>query len=92
MVLMKIILSIKRFSLFYLISKENDMISKEEENRNMESLIINEKSKATELLKHIEDITFINNELSGKQKEAKIKYDELETVIIFCYSFILIKK
>jgi hypothetical protein len=54
---------------------------KEEENKNMELLINNEKSKATEILKQIENLTFINNELISKLKEDKMKYDELEFVI-----------
>jgi hypothetical protein len=54
---------------------------KEEENKNMELLINNEKSKATEILKQIDNLSFINNELISKLKEDKMKYDELEFVI-----------
>ena len=56
---------------------------KEEENKSMELLINNEKAKTTEILKQIEDITFVNNELTSKLKEAKMKYDELEFVNTF---------
>ena len=49
----------------------------------MELLINNEKAKTTEILKQIEDITFVNNELTSKLKEAKMKYDELEFVNTF---------
>ncbi len=47
----------------------------------MELLINNEKSKATEILKQIDNLSFINNELISKLKEDKMKYDELEFVI-----------
>ena len=67
--------------------KENDGILIENEKRNLDILITDEKSKSRELLKQNENITLINNELTSALKEAKNKYDELETVI-FIYFFL----